>query len=107
MADTLPPIPKSVPSLLGPVAVSIVADIPSPEPDRTRFGEWSYIERRIRIKRDIPLIVQWATLYHEIMHMWLEDTGVNNGMDAELVERICDAAGTNRANELLQRRTAR
>lgn len=94
-APLLPPIPRVVYAPIGPIAVTLVADIDRAEPTAglTTLGQWVAVERRIRLRRDLPLETLWATLGHEKMHAWLDDTGASNGLDHDAMERICDAAG--------------
>ncbi len=103
----LPPLPKTLPALNGVITVSVMAEIvvPAAEAGTIRMGEWSTLERRIRIRRDMPLVVQWATLYHEQMHAWLDDTGAAHGLDTDTMERLCDAVACARLHELQERRT--
>jgi hypothetical protein len=43
---------------------------------------------------------QWRTLFHELTHVALDDSGLSNGMNDELVEAVCDAVATQRVREM-------
>lgn len=86
-------IPRSVPSLLGPVEV-----IQSAETDRSLSkedarGTFSLYDRTIRVSRKMPEVAQQQTLGHEVCHVVLEDSGLSHMVDPKLEEALCDAFG--------------
>lgn len=42
---------------------------------------------------------QWRTLYHELAHAALDDSGVSQGMSEAMQETICEAMATARMRE--------
>lgn len=86
----MPDIPTEIPSLLGPVRVELVETIDSDDSS----GEWSPIRRAIKIKAGLPDIVMQHTLWHEIMHIILEDSGVSHALTKRQEEAVCDAYAT-------------
>ena len=76
----------------GSVRVEIVK---LPETDTTMdLGHFVLSERIIRLKKGMRREQQWHTLYHEIAHVWLADSGIGNGLDDPLEEALCDAIST-------------
>lgn len=76
--ETLPPIPATVVSQLGPTKVLIVPGLKCGEIDA--LGCYSLIDHTIRIRGSdsattVTREVQWQTLYHEEFHMMLADAG--------------------------------
>jgi hypothetical protein len=88
-AKKLPPIPKTVWSQLGPIAVVFVDDL---EAASEAYGCWSPEIRTIKLSPRPCLAMQWATFYHECVHAWLWDAGTNLNEDVE--ERVADAIGS-------------
>jgi hypothetical protein len=92
-----PPLPSTVPSVLGPVPVRVTPDLRlGKEP---LMGSWSSYARVIRVRAGIAPAAQWQALEHERVHMELWDAGVVIG-DEELEDRICDAVATARVREM-------
>ena len=88
--QTTPSIPTTVRSIMGPVGVSMIEEVG----DDNNCGDWSHEKREIRIRESLPDAVIWHTLYHEKMHMILEDSGVAQMLTKKLEEAICDAYAT-------------
>lgn len=44
-------------------------------------GEWDHNEYVIRIAKDLPLHLQWSTLYHEMTHATLYLTGWSDTLE--------------------------
>lgn len=99
--NKLPPLPKTVPSPLGPVPVILVPRLQS-ENGQGLFGAWSPVTREIEIAPDCSLQTQWATLWHERIHQILFDAGVR-GHSQELEERLCDVISTALVHDMLNR----
>lgn len=96
-APAWPPLPATVPSVLGPVRVLVLPDLRlGNEP---LMGSWNSYTRTIRIRAGIDPAAQWQALEHEKVHMELWDAGLSVG-DEELEDRIADAIGTARVREM-------
>ena len=83
--------PGETRSLLGPVSVELV-DIVGDDSDTC--GEWNHNRRIIRIRAGLPDEVAQHTLWHEIMHMILNDSGVSHSLTKRQEEAVCDAYAT-------------
>ena len=94
--SALPPIPVTMPSLLGPVPVERVDSIPG-DPDA--LADVRFMRRVVRIRTDLSLAGAWHAYYHEACHLWLYDSHASLGGDEE--ERTCDVWGTARVADLL------
>lgn len=86
---TLPPIPKSFFSSLGPLDVKPLSERQS----RKMCGKFSFVKRMISIAMKMHLKSQWMTLWHEATHCALADSGSNNVLTHEQAEAVCDAVG--------------
>lgn len=95
----LPPLPSTMPSQLGPVPVERVDSIPG---DPHALADVRFMERRVRIRRDLSLAGSWQAYYHESCHLWLYDEHASLGGDEE--ERTCDVWGNARFQEMVTRR---
>lgn len=98
----VPPIPRSVPSQLGPVPVLIVDSILSRDSTLDLMGGFDLWRRRIYLKRQLGPVQMWQVLYHEVCHVWMFDSGLRQVTPTALEEAICDASATARVAELLQ-----
>ena len=98
MPKKLPPIPRTMPSILGPIPVEIVANLRDKQ-DRECFGISRHGERDMRIDRDQHLTKMWATYWHEWFHFVIADAGIE--LDHDKMEAICDAVGNARTREML------
>jgi hypothetical protein len=71
----LPPFPTWAPSSRGPVPVLLVKglrcnDIPA-------FGCFIYASRTIAIEESLPHVLRWRYLRHELVHLAVENAGLN------------------------------
>ena len=87
----MPDLPTEISSLLGFVTVELVDTIGD---DNDTYGEWSHCRRAIKIKVGLPNAIAWHTLWHEIMHMILNDSGVAHALTKRQEEAVCDAYAT-------------
>lgn len=95
----LPPIPKVVHSLLGPIPVTIVEKLVAKEtPPVECMGIYYPWERRIDILTCHP-IAMWHTLHHETFHVMLIDAGCQ--LPEPVVEYLCDCYATWKVSEFL------
>lgn len=97
---TLPEIPISVHSPIGPVPVEEVPDLKDETGDDC-LGIWNYGERKIKLRPGQPPVTMWQTLIHEKVHMWLSDSGVSGFLTEKQEEAICDALSTALLAEML------
>lgn len=100
-AKPLPPLPSSVITAHGVVAVEVVADLRDPD-DATKplFGYWDAFKRVIQVRADLHPTAAWLTLYHEKTHADLSEVGIK--LDPEHEEVICNAVAAARLAELLE-----
>lgn len=112
-ARTLPPLPAVVHSALGPIRVELVSELTKEVEDAPKdtavCGLFRWREREILIEREMTRESQWYTLFHEITHAALCDSGAGNALDHDRTELICDAVaahwtGTLRAGGTLPAR---
>lgn len=97
---SLPPIPSTFYSPLGPLKVTL-SDTLASEGDV--LGLCRYNERELLIDHNQPPISKWATFWHENFHMFLYDTGLHNQLASEEDEEtFCDAFGTYMTGVMLQ-----
>jgi hypothetical protein len=101
MPKRLPPLPKIVNSQLGPVEVRHVKNPKLKK--RPVFGYLRPRRRRIYVDVSVPLVQQWHTLYHELVHLEFFDSGARNALSpgGEQEELLCDLFATMRMRELL------
>ncbi len=90
-----PPIPRVVEGIAGPMRV----DRPVNLPDR-EFGLFEFETRRIVVKATLPRDVAWSTLFHEMTHAALWDSGTHHLFTERQREAVCDAVAVARLAEL-------
>lgn len=103
-APSLPPIPASVPSALGPVRVSWVDSL-ADESGQRLWGAFApatrtiYLNTLVRENRAAALQV----LFHERCHVRLHDSGLRNVIPADVAQVLCDAVASAEVAEILAR----
>lgn len=75
-------------SALGPVTVTM-KDLKG----ENALGQFKWNSREIELEKTLPPSTQAVTLFHEITHMGLMDSGVANSLTHEQNEAVCDALG--------------
>lgn len=85
-------LPAQIRTLLGPVSVSLVEDLH--DGDRSLLGLAQMDVRTIQIAAELPDEKARATLWHEIVHFLLHDTGVENMLSEDGLEVMCSTIGT-------------
>jgi Zn-dependent peptidase ImmA (M78 family) len=90
----VPPLPQEVFSVLGPVKVVEKAM-------KKYLGRWNLKNRVIKVNPTQSPIQQWQTLFHEMVHMALADSGAVNHLEHDMAESVCDAVGTYLAAALM------
>lgn len=63
------------------------------------WGSWETAKRRIEINSTNARDIQWHTLYHELMHVALTDSGAKQMFKNKEQELLCDAVATARMRE--------
>jgi len=94
-----PAIPSTVYSALGPVPVTIVADLVDGDGEAL-MGLWLPESRTIQLRAGMNPIATFATLLHERVHQILWDSGAKP-LDEDEEERICDAISTALVAEMI------
>lgn len=94
----LPPLPKKVFGLIGPIKVRLVSGLKSKSGDEL-FGLANLGHRTISIDTDQCFVQQWQTLFHERTHFVLMEAGVQ--LTHDQAEAVCDATATARVAEML------
>lgn len=95
--DLIPALPTTVMGLGGPITVD-VADKLTDEDGAHCWGLWLATTRVVRIEKQDRRHM-WATLYHELVHAALDDSGLSNLLTEPQQEGICDAIATARVRE--------
>ena len=86
---SVPEIPATVYSILGPIPVEVVPELVSADGDPL-LGKWVPEDRVIKLRGDVSPLTMYVTLWHESIHAWLWDAGTMPG-EEETEERICDS----------------
>jgi Zn-dependent peptidase ImmA (M78 family) len=63
------------------------------------WGSWEENMRAIEIDTTATPRHQWHTLYHELAHAALADSGVEEILSDQIVEAVCDCIATARMRE--------
>lgn len=95
---TYPPIPKTLMGPAGEISVVMASMLKHPDGDEC-WGLWDEATRTITLDKSATKRHQWRVLFHELCHVALDDAGLSNGMNDELVEAVCDAVATARMRE--------
>jgi len=91
-------IPKSVETVLGPVAVDRVPAMELADEKGNNYGDFSWSDRRIRVAKELSEWVAVQVYRHEWVHLVLADAGLDGSMSDDVQEIVCDAI----ANALVQ-----
>lgn len=96
-----PTLPKRVRCVGGPVRIRRKKGLLSDD-NREAWGLWDAEHRTIWISASrFPREMQWRVLYHELMHVALSDSGLENVLPEKGVEALCDAVSSARIVERL------
>lgn len=87
-------IPKTINGIGGPIRVRLKPKLKIKGVKAA--GLWYSYERKIEILSSLPLREQWHTLYHELAHAMLDDSGLHNTLTKESQEVLCDLIATAR-----------
>lgn len=89
-----PKVPDILPCPGGDVAVKVVSPkeiAQYADPGEELFGCYVTEQRTIFLRSTVHGEARWRVLWHELMHVGLEDSGLRNGLEHPLEEAICDA----------------
>lgn len=100
-ARKLPPVPATVPSVLGAVPATRVVNLRDTH-GVACFGIWRSDVRDVRLEVNMSATTAWHTYWHEWAHILLWDAGIKT--TDVLAERLCDAIATARVREMLDKR---
>lgn len=106
--ESLPPIPATIGSQLGPVSI-VLQDSLMNEDGRVLLGGFMPANRTIYLSSKIKdRLVLWQIIYHEDCHVVLWDTGLRNFFNGpggeKMADALCDAFATARVAELVHGR---
>jgi Zn-dependent peptidase ImmA (M78 family) len=87
-------LPLSIYSQLGPVPVVFVKGLLEAPSEEKAFGKWDEIKRQIEIDPSACDVAQLCTLFHELSHVALTDSGQVHNFTDQQQEVICDMIGT-------------
>lgn len=94
---TYPKLPALVAMPAGPVTV-LVKPI-TLKGEEGAVGWWDADSRTVTISPTLERRLQWATLYHELTHAMLSDSGLDYLIDDKMQEALCEANATARMRE--------
>ena len=95
---SFPALPKTLMAPAGEVTVVLSPKIKHPDGDEC-WGIWDEATRTITLDKTAMKRHQWRVLFHELTHVALDDAGLSNAMNDELVESVCDAIASARMRE--------
>lgn len=105
----LPPLPKEVMGLQGPIEVVVQAGVVHDDGDECD-GLWEPSERRIYVEQDKNRAAMWPILMHEKVHAWCDDIGVQPDpelppmrMHPDTLEVLCNQIGGALMQEMYRR----
>lgn len=84
-------LPSAVWSALGPVQVIKTKGLVQ---DHEALGMFKGREREVHLELENNLTVDTQTFFHELTHIALWDSGVQNSLSADQIEAVCDAVGS-------------
>jgi hypothetical protein len=94
-----PVLPRRVQCVGGSVAVRRRKGLVTAEGDRDAWALWDAENRTVWLVPRIPRQLQWRVFYHELFHVALSDSGLENVLPADGVEALCDAYSSSRMVE--------
>lgn len=88
-------IPTKVYSQLGAVSVRMQPGmIEDKNENDAAFGKWNAVAREIVIDPTAADATQLITLFHEMVHVALWESGADNVIEERIAEVVCDAVGS-------------
>jgi len=93
-----PPIPRTIEAPGGPLAIVLRPALKHADGTEC-WGLWDPSTRTIELLISAPKRHQWRTLFHELTHAALDDSGLSQGMTDAMQESLCEALATARMRE--------
>ena len=93
-----PKIPRTVPGIGGPIRVQLVKR--AMVEGTLCWGTWHAETRTIQLDRTAKPEHRWRTLYHELTHSALDDSGLSYLFSEHGNESLCEAMASARMAEL-------
>ena len=93
-----PPLPKVICAPGGDVTIVQLPKVKHPDGAEC-WGLWDDSLRTVTIDATATPAHRHWTLYHEMTHVALSDSGLDEGINAHLVEAICNCVATARMRE--------
>lgn len=97
-----PKLPKTVYGTGGEITVREMPVVKT-EKGEDAWGTWEPATRTIEIDEKATPRFKWCTLFHEMMHATLSDSGLVNLLTDDAGEALCEAVGTARLMEMAGR----
>lgn len=93
-----PALPATVEAPGGTITVILKPTLRHPDGTEC-WGMFDLANRTIEIATTASKRHQWRTLFHELTHAALDDSGISQGMTDAMQETICEALTTARMRE--------
>lgn len=85
-------LPTDVMGTAGPISVGRTPTVRDKD-GQDLLGEWTPATRHIVVVSTATRRVAWLTFWHEMVHSWLEDSGVAYVLTQDQQEAICESVG--------------
>ena len=96
-------LPDVVHTTVGPIPVVLVDTLSVADTTAYVMGRFSYKVRTIYLRREITDPIQrLKTLYHELCHVEVIESGLYNHIPHDVGELLCDTFASNRVAALLR-----
>lgn len=82
-------LPAVVEGIAGPITVGRPPAVVD-EKGHPLFGEWRPLNRHLVVLSTLDRRAAWVTFYHELVHSWLQDTGVTHMLTKAEEESTCE-----------------
>ena len=93
-----PALPKKVSMPGGDVTIILLPAVIHPDGSEC-WGIWEESTRSITIDTTAKPAHRWLTYYHELTHVALTDSGLDDALHRNVVETLCNAMATARMRE--------
>jgi len=93
-----PALPATVEAPGGTITIILKPTLRHPDGTEC-WGMFDLANRTIEIATAATKRHQWRTLYHELCHAALDDSGISQGMTDPMQETLCECIATARIRE--------
>ena len=93
-----PALPATVEAPGGTITVILKPTLRHPDGSEC-WGMFDLANRTIEIATTATKRHQWRTLFHELCHAALDDSGISQGMTEAMQETLCECIATARMRE--------